>query len=90
MLEKMSQSVPRAAICTLQEKQSVNTDGPSPGQLGFLNVGPAASDTLFKRDAILKARLDAGSNVSLKWEDNSPPLELPSPFPLGLAADTFG
>lgn len=88
MSEEMS--VPRAAICALQEKQSVNADDASPGQRGFPNVGPAALNPLFKHDAILKARLEAGSNVSLKWENNSPLLELPSLFPLGLAADTFG
>lgn len=89
-LEKMSQSIPRAATSSLQEKQFVDADGPSPGQLGFPAVKSAAPNMFFKQGAFLKVRLDAGWNVSQKWENNSPLLELPSLFPFGLVVDTFG
>lgn len=89
-LEKMSQFIPRAATSALKEKQSINADGPSPGQLGFTRVKTAAPNMLPPTCHHSESwMLDAGWNVSQKWE-NSPVLELPSLFPLGLAADTFG
>lgn len=65
-------------------------DHPSLGQRGFRHVESAAPNMLFKHDAILNGRLDAGWDGSQKWESNAPLLALPSLFPLGLAADTFG
>lgn len=89
-LEKMSQFIPRAAPAALREKHSVNADGPSLGQPGFTHVKTAAPNVLLKHGSILKVELNVGWKLSRKWKNNSPVLELPSLFPLGLAVDTVG